>query len=103
MLNRNYLPGDHQAVLSWFESETDRHISHGMQTGLRAFWEHHPEPNSEAAMLHTLYNLGPCSTCRDFVVQRLLQLNALTPEMRRECAYDANDKIRSALRALQET
>ena len=32
--------------------------------------------------------------CREFVVARLLELNALPDALREECAFDANEDIR---------
>jgi hypothetical protein len=94
MLDQNWEPNDHEVVLGWFESELDRHTRHNMETDLRNFWERHPEPASELRMLCLLYEKGPCSFCREFVVQRLIELDSLSASMRAECAHDANEDIR---------
>ncbi len=93
MLAQNWKSGDHDVVLRWFENEPDRGTRHTMQMALRHFWDRHPEPATEPRMLHSLYENGPCSFCREFVVQRLIDLNALSAPLRAECAYDANDEI----------
>jgi len=94
MLGQNWVPNDHEVVLSWFESELDRDTRHHMETDLRNFWESHPDPASELRMLCSLYEKGPCSFCREFVVQRLIELDSLSASMRAECARDANEDIR---------
>lgn len=94
MLDQNWEPNDHEVVLSWFEGESDRDARHPMGMHLRQFWEHHPEPAAEVRMLFSLYEKGPCSFCREFVVRRLMDLGSLSASMRAECAFDANDDIR---------
>jgi hypothetical protein len=98
MISQNYEPNDHQVVLNWFESESDREIRHSMQHDLRDFWDRHPEPASEVTMLLSLYENGPCSFCRERVVNRLLELDSLSESMREECEHDANDEVRLLVR-----
>jgi hypothetical protein len=45
-------------------------------------------------MSRTLYEKGPCSCCREFAVRRLMECNAVTEDLRVECAYDCNVKVR---------
>ena len=99
MLARNWEPGDHAIALGWFEQERDRDVRHWTGMGLRKFWESHPEPATEPRMLCSLYEKGPCSCCREFVVDRLIELKALSEPMRAECAHDANDEIRKLVAA----
>ena len=94
MLDRNFQPGDHEIVLRWFENETDRDASHRMEIDLEKFCRHHPDSVAERAVLLSLYERGPCSFCREGVLQRLIELDALSPELRRECEFDANEDIR---------
>ena len=94
MLARNFRAGDHEVALGWFTAEEDRQVQHGFAIGLRRLWDRHPERSSEARMLGTLYENGPCSMCREFVIDRLIELDSFTESMRRECAYDSNDDIR---------
>lgn len=91
--------GDHQEALRRFEQEEDPVARHQMGKGLRALWEAHPDPDSEPRMLRLLYELGPCSMCREFVVARLIELGVMTEELRAECAFDANDEVRKMVGA----
>lgn len=100
MLDQNWEPNDHEIALNRFESELDRDVRHGMQIALEAFWDHHPEPVSEPRMLHSLYEKGTCSFCREFVVRRLIELDLLPDSLRVECAHDANDQIRELVGAV---
>jgi hypothetical protein len=97
LLARNFQPGDHSVAWDWFKAEQDLEVKHSMGMDLTDFWEHHPDEESEVAMLRDLYQLGPCSFCREKSVRRLIELNALTEEMRAECAFDANDEIRELI------
>jgi hypothetical protein len=99
MLNENFQSNDHETVMRWFENEPDRDARHRMQMDLDKFWEQHADATSEVRMLHLLYEKGPCSFCREYDVRRLLELNALSPSQRAECAYDANEDIRELVSA----
>jgi hypothetical protein len=99
MLDQNWEPKDHEIVLNWFERELDRDTRHRMQSGLEAFWEHHPDPATEARMLYSSYQKGTCSFCRESVVKRLIELDSLSDSLRAECAYDASDEIRELVGA----
>jgi hypothetical protein len=94
MLDSNFESGDHATAMAWFGQETDRFVLHRMGIDLRHLWEDHPEPLSEVRMLTSLYERGPCSSCREFLLARLIELGAFTVAMRVECAWDANDGIR---------
>ena len=94
LLSRNFEPRDHAVALGWFKAEQDSDVKQSMGMDLMDFWKEHPDEESEVAMLRVLYELGPCSHCREESVRRLIELKALTEEMRAECAYDANDEIR---------
>lgn len=100
MLSENWLPNDHEIVLNWFQSESDRNTRHYMQRALRDFWERHPDPATEARMLRSIYEKGPCSFCREFVVRRLIELDALPTAMMEQCACDANDEVRKLVDAV---
>lgn len=94
MLDRNFETGDHEIVLSWFENELDRDLRHRMQMDLTSFWEGHAQAVGERRMLYSIYEKGPCSFCREFVVRRLIELDAVTAPMRAECTHDANEDVR---------
>ena len=98
LLFKNFVPGDHDIVLGWFEAEEDRDVRHSFGTDLREFWKQHPAEDTEVRMLCALYENGPCSFCRERAVERLIELDALTVQMRAECAYDANSDIRDLVR-----
>jgi hypothetical protein len=100
MLARNWEPGDHDLVIGWFEQEQDRDVRHWIGMGVREFWERHPEPATEPRMLRSLYEKGPCSFCREFVVRRLIELDALPGSVRAECVYDANEEVRKLIEAI---
>jgi hypothetical protein len=101
MLAQNWQPNDHELALTRFENETDRDPRHSMQIDLRRIWEEHPEPASELRMLHLSYENGPCSFCREYVVERLLELDSLPASIRAECAHDANHDIRMVVKSCQ--
>ena len=99
MVDQNWEPNDHDIVLNWFEQELDRDTRHRMQSGLQAFWEHHPNPANEPRMLYSSYEKGTCSFCRESVVKRLIELDLLPDSLRAECAHDASDQVRELVGA----
>ena len=94
MLSRNFHSGDHDIVLNWYGGESDPEVRHDHERGLLDFWEEHRESESELRMLMMLYESGPCSFCREFVVRRLIEMDSLSPALREECAHDANYEVR---------
>ena len=97
MLASNYDAGDHETVLEWFEEEEDIEVQHGMDVLM--FWKQHPDPISEIRMLNLLYDRTPCTQCREDAVERLIELGALTEQMRVECSFDSSDEIRGLVSA----
>ncbi len=98
LLNNNFQPGDHEIVLGWFEAEEDREAQHSLGMAMREFWKQHPDQTTQVPMLRSLYEKGPCSFCRERAVNWLIELDALTKELRAECAYDTNIDIRDLVR-----
>ncbi|MEO8027728.1 MAG: hypothetical protein ABI823_14695 [Bryobacteraceae bacterium] len=94
LIAKNFEPGDHAIALKWFVTEEDPYHRHSLGMDLVDFWKSHPDPETEIPMLNALYEKGPCSFCRERAVRNLLERNALTDELRAECAWDANDEIR---------
>jgi len=94
LLNNNFKPGDHEIVRGWFEAEQDRRAQHTLGMDMKEFWKNHPDQTTEVPMLQSLYEKGQCSECRERAVERLIELDALTDQIRAECAYDANSDIR---------
>ena len=99
LLARNYQAGDRTTMLRWFDKEQEPTVLHSYAMDMEDFWKAHPDEESEVPMLLALYAKGPCSFCREGVVRRLIELNALTEELRAECAYDANDDVRELVTA----
>lgn len=95
ILDQNWKPGDHEIVLSWFDNEGDIAVRHSMGMDLMNFCERHPDPVNEMRILLSLYERGPCSSCRERVVRRLIDGHSLSELLRSECTYDANEDIRS--------
>jgi hypothetical protein len=94
MLDQNFESNDHEIALRWFENEPDRKARHRLGMDLVTFWEHHQQPTAESRVLLACYEKQPCSFCREYVVRRLIELDAHSPTLRAECAYDANEDIR---------
>lgn len=45
--------------------------------------------------MYWMYEHNPCSMCRGQIVESLEALNALTPELLRECQYDVQGETRA--------
>lgn len=95
MLTGNFQHGDHSVVLEWFAAEKDLGIRHSLGRGLRKLWKRHAQPDTEIAMLRTLYERQSCSECREFALCDWLNLEPFTDELRAECLLDASHEIRS--------
>jgi hypothetical protein len=89
----NFEAGDHEVALRWFRDEQDRDVKHTLGIDLRQLLEKRPDPRIEIPTLLSLYEYGPSSTCREFTVHRLIELDALPEDIRHECEFDANEEI----------
>lgn len=94
LLRNNHRPGDHLQLLHWFATEDNPETLHHFGLDLQQVWTEHPDLTTESEMLQALYDRGPCSFCREFVVSRIIERGELTDEMRLECAEDANSMVR---------
>lgn len=94
MLASNFEPGDHAMALDWFAQEPDRDFRHWLGMDLKKLWERHPQPATEVRMLLSLYERQVCSECREYALQRLVELDALPEAIRAECRFDASHDIR---------
>lgn len=98
LLLRNFRPGDHAVALRWFEAEDDAETRHSMGSDLIHLCEIHPDKSAAPGIMLAIYETGPCSFCRGNAVRKLVELNALSDDLRKECAYDANDEIRELIK-----
>jgi hypothetical protein len=97
LLSCNFQPGDHDTIVSWFETEEDIETLHREGQCLVAFWKDHPADGLHTQMLCSLYEKGPCSFCRERAVSSLLERGALPEYIRAECAWDTNSEIRELI------
>ena len=89
LLVKNFLQGDHTAVEGWCDAERDPGVINAFDRSLRNLFAEHPDPKREQRLLAKFYEKEPCAHCRCAVVERLLTLNGLPDDLRRECAYDS--------------
>lgn len=94
ILNKNFHPGDHVFVLEWFRSEEQPEILHSIGLGLEDFRKAHPDDAIIIPTLLALYERGPCSSCREGAVRKLILAGSLPEEIAAECAFDSNSDIR---------
>ncbi len=100
LLSANFLPGDHQIALNWFNRESDSELLHWIGFSLLDFYKSHPEPETEPKMLHSIYEQSPCSDCRERAVRRWIEIGCLPDQIRRECEWDTNSDIRELVSEL---
>jgi hypothetical protein len=85
--------GDADRINSLMARELDEGDYHLIGLGVLDYVEANPEAPLGPALC-SMYECGPCSMCRDRVVEGLLARGLLTDDLRAECAYDASDGIR---------
>lgn len=94
----NFQAGDEQIILNAikeFKPICDQDSKDKAETLGRILEEIAAEQSSPDVipLLYWAYENLPCSICRSTSVEKLQELNALTPEMLEECLYDANAGI----------
>jgi hypothetical protein len=95
MLTLNFEEGDH-ALITWLaeQPETDEDEEHGRGLGMRRFVREHESP-ATARILTLTYDKAACSACREWLVEDLMQRDALPDAIRDECRWDANLELRA--------
>lgn len=93
----NYVPGDHRFIESAIpvQAETDR--IHGFGLDLTKVADE-AKDSQLSNCLEWLYENGPCSECRYFVVRRLIDFGTAKAELLQECLLDCCDDTRKAAR-----
>lgn len=95
LLVKNFQQGDHALVEAFLPKLFDADEQHVAGYDAQDFYAAHPNSDSEARAMLTLYEHGPCTSCREKFVKRLMELNALPDWVSEECRYDANLDIRA--------
>src|SRR5262249_52006794 len=76
LLTKNWEDGDWALVESLTMRELDAEDYHSLEISVRHIGEAHPSPEAVNSLLN-LYERGPCSFCREHVVELLDSLDAL--------------------------
>lgn len=95
LLVGNHEPGDYALIADLVR----RHADDDDALHAIAWWAHElftraPSPEAVELLLE-LYERGPCASCRKYVVEHLLALDALPAELAEECRFDANEDVRA--------
>jgi hypothetical protein len=94
LLANNYQETDWQHIVEPTTTrELDAYTYHGLGMSIRNLFEAHPSKDAVNTLIN-LYNNGPYSFCRFFLVEFLHSLDALPAWMIEECKYDSNVDIR---------
>jgi hypothetical protein len=101
LMARHVEPGDVTIVGTTLDAAKDAHADdfHALGAGALRVLQACPTPEAIPALL-TLYESGPCSSCRERSVDLLLQLGSLPDHVLDEVPYDANLDLRAKGRAL---
>ncbi len=98
LLIKNFREGDHTRVAAWWDAENEINTLQSFGSSLVNFLIAHPDPATEKALLRKIYERQPCAHCRCSVVERILVVDGLTAELRRECELDSYPEIRDLVR-----
>jgi hypothetical protein len=102
LLKRNYEAGDERLVESLLSRTLDANDYHWLGSSAGEFFEAHPELDCAPA-LTLLYERGPCTRCRGWAVEMLLERGQMPGWMREECRYDADLETRQLVEAQPRT
>jgi hypothetical protein len=98
LLINNSHPGDHRVVEGWCDAEHDSGVINAFDRSVLKFFAEHPDAELEQRLLAKFYEREPCAHCRCAVVERMLAMNGLPDDLRRECEYDSYAETRALLR-----
>ena len=93
LLVRNAERGDYGIIEAALREDIDPFIYHSIGIDVRHFVEAHRSEEAERSLL-LLYENGPCSLCRNGVVEELIAIDRLPVWIREECQHDAYSETR---------
>ena len=100
LLTRNFEEADWEIIesLSHKVDEFDDETYHSFGISVQdIFSAHHPSQKAKQTLLN-IYEYGPCSFCREAIIEMLQSINALSEQIRQECHYDSSNYIRALAR-----
>jgi hypothetical protein len=93
LMERNARPGDEPLLLELSRRDLDPIIYHWMTIDLRRLLERNPAVDPRSICLE-LYERGPCSLCRQGIVDLLMKAGPLPDWMRDELPHDCDRRTR---------
>jgi len=93
LLRSNYRDGDHLLIEDCLRHAENDEVFHSIGLDALNIYRKNPRPES-TRVLTTIYELGPCSYCREWALDVLCDLGPLPQWMVEECHFDANEDIR---------
>jgi len=86
-------PGDYQLIEGALRRKMDDGLHHSFGNDVLNYLKSNRTIQAVPCLL-LVYEDGPCSMCRRFVVEALIRLKALPEYIREECRYDADSETR---------
>lgn len=99
LLVKNFRENDYSTIEAWCDSEQNPGAINAFDRSLRNFFAAHPNPEIEMRLLKKMYEKEPCAHCRSTIVERLIEVNALTDALKQECKYDSYTDTRALVNA----
>lgn len=93
LLVQNSEPGDYRIIERLLSETVDPDVYHGLEFDVRHFVDANRSEEAEQSLL-LLYENGPCSLCRNAVIDELIAMKRFPNWMREECQYDAYSETR---------
>jgi hypothetical protein len=98
LLKHHWQEGDWQLLTELAVQDHNPDNAHNLAMSLIDIFREHPSPDAAHAFVN-LYEINPCSYCREGLVKRLHELDSLPDWMREECKYDANFDLRELIQS----
>ena len=96
LLSNNYDPGDHTKLQPLFVGDKEPKELHDVGYDLLHVFDNHPSAEL-SPLVEKVYEMTPCSLCRERAVESLLREGFASPWLLEECRYDAVPAIRELL------
>lgn len=103
LLARNPGEEDAQTIRQLWMRNLDDEDAHTLGMSLTDYLEENTDLPEAEEFLRIAYERTPCSLCRGRFAKDLYERGGLTPEMLRECRYDADDGVRELARTIPAT
>jgi hypothetical protein len=96
-LSATFAPGDGERIEQFLPKTDDAHALHDAALDIMDLSRTVKSPEL-ASTLRWVYEVNPCSVCREHAMEDMIELRVAPPELLAECLHDSSERVRQLAR-----